>query len=135
MSKLRIHSYTVSLDGYGAGPDQSLDNPLGVGAESQHEWMIGTQTFQAMMGNAGGETGVDEDFTARGFDNIGAVLTVPPVLFERYLAAAEKVMSAAILNDHKPRPKTVAVDLLKIAGGPSGARWTISMRVPQGSVM
>ena len=58
------------------------------------------------------------DDSGYGFDNIGDVLSLPPVLFERYLAAAEKVMSAAILNDHKPRSQAIAVDLLKITGGP-----------------
>jgi mono/diheme cytochrome c family protein len=61
------------------------------------------------------------DDSGYGFDNIGDVLSVPPVLFERYLAAAEKIMSAAILNDHKPRPIKTNVDLLSIEGGPGGA--------------
>ncbi len=58
------------------------------------------------------------DDSGYGFDNIGDVLSLPPVLFERYLAAAEKVMSLAILNDHKPRPAKIDVDLFKIEGGP-----------------
>jgi hypothetical protein len=61
------------------------------------------------------------DDSGYGFDNIGDVLSLPPVLFERYLAAAEKIMSAAILNDHKPRPIKTSVDLMAIQGGPSGA--------------
>jgi dihydrofolate reductase len=72
MSKLRIHAFTVSLDGFGAGPDQSLQNPLGVGGFALHEWMVGTRTFQRMFGNDGGSTGIDDDFAARGFENIGA---------------------------------------------------------------
>lgn len=72
MSKLRIHAYTISLDGYGAGPHQSRDEPLGVGGEALHEWMFPTRTFQAMQGRSGGTTGVDEEITARGFENIGA---------------------------------------------------------------
>ena len=58
------------------------------------------------------------DDSGYGFDNIGDVLSLPPVLFERYLSAAEKVMSAAILNDHKPRVETFTLDLLTLAGGP-----------------
>jgi dihydrofolate reductase len=72
MSKLRVHCFTVSLDGYGAGPDQSLKNPLGVGGEALHGWMVATRTFQQMIGGADGTTGTDDAFTVRGFDNIGA---------------------------------------------------------------
>lgn len=72
MSKLRIHAFSISLDGYGAGPDQSLDNPLGRGGEALHEWFLPTRTFQRMSGKEQGTTGIDEDFAARGFDNIGA---------------------------------------------------------------
>lgn len=71
MSKLRVHCFTVSLDGYGAGPNQDLEHPLGVGGIGLHGWMFPTRTFQKMFGKDG-ETGVDEDFTARGFENIGA---------------------------------------------------------------
>ena len=72
MSKLRVNSFSISIDGYGAGPNQSLDEPLGVGGESLHDWMVATRTFRQMYGNEGGTTGVDDEFTARGFDNIGA---------------------------------------------------------------
>ncbi len=72
MAKLRVHCFSVSLDGYGAGPDQSLENPLGVGGLSLHEWAIATRTFQKMSGKEGGTTGVDDDFVARGFAGIGA---------------------------------------------------------------
>jgi dihydrofolate reductase len=72
MSKLRVHGFAMSLDGYGAGPRQSLDNPLGVGGLALHEWAFNTRTFNAMHGKDGGMTGVDDDFVARGFDNIGA---------------------------------------------------------------
>lgn len=72
MAKLRVHAYSVSLDGFGAGPDQSLENPLGVGAMALHEWIFGTRTFQAMIGREGGSTGIDDAFAARGFQNIGA---------------------------------------------------------------
>jgi dihydrofolate reductase len=72
MSRLRIHAFSVSLDGYGAGPGQSLENPLGVGGEALHEWMFPTRTWQLIQGKEGGSTGVDDDFAARSFSNIGA---------------------------------------------------------------
>ena len=72
MSKLRVHSFSISLDGYGAGPDQSRKEPLGVGGESLHEWIVGTRMFQQMSGKEGGTTGPDNDFAERGFENIGA---------------------------------------------------------------
>jgi dihydrofolate reductase len=71
-SKLRVHSFSVSLDGFGAGPDQGLENPLGRGGEEMHDWLIPTRTFQRLVGKDDGTTGVDDDFAARGFDNIGA---------------------------------------------------------------
>ena len=72
MGKLRIHNFSISLDGYGAGPEQSRANPLGVGGESLHEWAVATQTFQKMLGKSGGATGVDDGYIQRGFANIGA---------------------------------------------------------------
>jgi dihydrofolate reductase len=72
MSKLRVQSFTISLDGYGAGPGQDVQNPLGVGGEALHEWVVATRTFRQMVGQEGGTTGTDDEFAARGFDNIGA---------------------------------------------------------------
>jgi dihydrofolate reductase len=72
MSKLRVNCFSVSLDGFGAGADQSIDNPLGVGGMGLHTWMVGTQTFQKMVRQDGGTTGPDNDFTKRGFENVGA---------------------------------------------------------------
>ncbi|HKQ16878.1 MAG TPA: dihydrofolate reductase family protein [Steroidobacteraceae bacterium] len=73
MTKLRVHAFSISLDGYGAGPNQGLDYPLGVGGLQLHEWVFGTRTFQQMHGDgADGTTGVDDQFAARGFANIGA---------------------------------------------------------------
>lgn len=74
MTKLRVHCFSISLDGYGAGPGQSLDNPLGVGGLALHDWFFPTRTFQKMLGRNGGETGIDDDFAARGFANIGACI-------------------------------------------------------------
>ncbi len=72
MTRLRVLSFGVSLDGYGAGPNQSIDNPLGVGGAAMFEWLFATRTFQKVHGSEGGATGVDDDFAARGFSNIGA---------------------------------------------------------------
>jgi len=73
MIRLRVESFTISIDGYGAGRDQSVDNPLGVGGTALHSWAFSTRTFQqALFGTDGGETGVDNDFAARGFKNVGA---------------------------------------------------------------
>ncbi|WP_395739962.1 dihydrofolate reductase family protein [Prosthecobacter sp.] len=73
MSKLRVESFTLSLDGFAAGPDQSLDNPLGIGGTALHAWAFSTRTFQSkLFGKPDGETGIDEDFAARGFHNVGA---------------------------------------------------------------
>ncbi|HEX6705563.1 MAG TPA: dihydrofolate reductase family protein [Albitalea sp.] len=73
MSRLRIHCFAVSVDGYGAGPDQSVDDPLGVGGTALHEWAFGTRTMrQVLLGTEGGSTGVDDDYVARGFSGIGA---------------------------------------------------------------
>ena len=72
MSRLRVNAFAVSIDGYGAGPDQSLENPMGVGGMALHEWALATRTFREMFGQDGGSTGVDDDFAKRGFDNVGA---------------------------------------------------------------
>jgi dihydrofolate reductase len=72
MTKLRVHGFTISVDGYGAGPDQGLANPLGVGGPALHEWAFATRTFKTMFGSDGGTTGIDDKFVARGFANIGA---------------------------------------------------------------
>ena len=72
MTKLRVHSFALSVDGYGAGPQQSMDHPLGVGGLALHEWAFATRTFQRLHGKEGGATGIDDDFAARGFHNIGA---------------------------------------------------------------
>jgi dihydrofolate reductase len=73
MPKLRVNCFTVSLDGFGAGPNQDLANPLGIGGEDLHQWFVPTRTFQKMIGSGGeGTTGVDDDFAARGIKNLGA---------------------------------------------------------------
>ena len=72
MSKLRILSFAISVDGYGAGPNQDLANPIGVGGMALHEWLFATRTFKQMVGGEGGTTGIDDEFAARGSRNIGA---------------------------------------------------------------
>lgn len=74
MAKLRVHNLAVSLDGFVAGPDQSLDNPLGVGGTQLHEWAFATRTFRQTHGMAGGEGGVDDDFIGRGDVGVGATI-------------------------------------------------------------
>ncbi|HEV2631186.1 MAG TPA: dihydrofolate reductase family protein [Pseudolabrys sp.] len=72
MPKLRVMSFSLSLDGFGAGPEQSLDNPLGLGGMGLHQWAFATRTFRTMFGQDGGSTGIDDQFAARGFENVGA---------------------------------------------------------------
>jgi dihydrofolate reductase len=72
MSRLRVSCFGVSLDGYGAGPAQSLEHPLGRGGEALHEWAWPTRTFQRMFGKGDGSTGTDDEFAAGGFANVGA---------------------------------------------------------------
>ena len=72
MPRLLVSGFTISLDGYGAGPRQSLDAPLGVGGESLHGWLVSSRTFKRMQGQEGGETGIDEDFAAKSMSGFGA---------------------------------------------------------------
>ncbi|MDS7596755.1 dihydrofolate reductase family protein [Agrobacterium tumefaciens] len=72
MSRLIVRSFSISLDGYGAGPEQSLESPLGVNGETLHNWAFSTRTFRKMFGQDGGSTGIDDEFAAGGFENIGA---------------------------------------------------------------
>lgn len=73
MSRLRAASFMISIDGFGAGPGQDLDHPLGVGGHELHGWAISTRTLQqTLFGSDGGAVGIDDDFAARGFANLGA---------------------------------------------------------------
>ncbi len=72
MSKLRVQCFGMSIDGFGAGPNQDINNPLGVGGMNLHQWFFPTRVFQKMRGNAEGTTGVDNDFAERGMAGIGA---------------------------------------------------------------
>ena len=72
MSKVRVAAFSVSIDGFGAGPRQDLQNPLGVRGTELHDWLFHTEIFKKMAGQSGGTTGVDNDFAARSFENVGA---------------------------------------------------------------
>lgn len=74
MTKVSVRGFTISVDGFGAGPDQSQEEPLGKGGEDLHRWLVGTRTFHAMTGKGGGSTGVDESYAARHMDGIGAYI-------------------------------------------------------------
>ena len=73
MARVRVDGFTISLDGFGAGPDQDIDHPLGIGGTELHGWLRGTRTFQRTVLRAdGGTTGIDDRYAARGFENVGA---------------------------------------------------------------
>jgi len=72
VARLRVHAFAISLDGYGAGPRQDAENPLGLGGLALHNWVFDTQTFKQLYGEQGGRVGPDNDFAARGFAGIGA---------------------------------------------------------------
>ncbi len=74
MPRLRVHNVSISLDGYAAGPHQSLEEPLGKGGERLHEWIFRTRSGQAMLGNEGGETGVSDDLLRARTIGIGATI-------------------------------------------------------------
>jgi dihydrofolate reductase len=74
MPKLRAHNISVSLDGYMAGPDQDINDPLGVGGERLHEWVFRTRYWHRMIGESGGDEGIDDEFLARGDEGIGATI-------------------------------------------------------------
>src|SRR5262245_16384595 len=73
MARLRVHNFTISLDGYGAGPSQTLEHPLGVGGEELPEWFIPTRTFKQTHGATDGTTGIADHFASRAFKNVGAL--------------------------------------------------------------
>ena len=74
MGKVRVAGFTVSIDGFGAGPEQSLADPLGKGGRELHQWMFGTRMFHDMIGKPGGETGVDNDYAERSMAGFGAFI-------------------------------------------------------------
>src|SRR6185312_10444678 len=72
MSKVRVSSFAVSLDGYAAGPNQSLENPLGIRGPELFEWFFSTRTWRQMQGEEGGSTGVDDEWARRAMEGVGA---------------------------------------------------------------
>jgi dihydrofolate reductase len=74
MSKVRVGGFSISLDGFGAGPEQSLEDPLGRRGEELHQWMFGTRFFHAMTGQEGGSEGIDQAYAQRAMDGFGAFI-------------------------------------------------------------
>ena len=74
MTRVRVAGFSVSLDGFGAGPEQSLENPLGKRGPEMFQWFFGTHTFQAMFGKSGGSGGVDDDYGRRSMEGFGAFI-------------------------------------------------------------
>src|SRR5258708_37535339 len=72
MSKVKVAAFTISLDGFGAAPNQDKENPLGIGGQKLHEWLFPTKIFQQMIGKVGGTEGTDNEFAEKSFENIGA---------------------------------------------------------------
>src|ERR1700739_3259093 len=74
MTKVRVAGFSISFDGFGAGPEQSLENPLGKGGRGLHQWMFGTRMFQTMTAKGGGSSGVDTAYAYRSMDGFGAFI-------------------------------------------------------------
>src|SRR3954453_43178 len=74
VGRVRVAAFSLSLDGFGAGPEQSLQDPLGQRGTELHRWFVGTKTFKAMFGKGGGSEGVDETFAHRAMDGFGAFI-------------------------------------------------------------
>jgi dihydrofolate reductase len=72
MSKVKVCAFSVSLDGYGAGPEQSKQEPLGIRGEELHDWIVSSKMFNKIYGKEGGTEGVDNDFAEKSFENLGA---------------------------------------------------------------
>lgn len=74
MQKLRIDNFSISVDGFGAGPNQDINNPLGIGGMELHQWLFSTDTFQQMVNGKPGEKGIDNDFALKSFERVGACI-------------------------------------------------------------
>ncbi len=72
MSKVRVAAFSISIDGFGAGPRQDLQNPLGVRGTELHGWFFHTEVFKKIQGQSGGTTGIDNEMAAQSFENVGA---------------------------------------------------------------
>jgi len=74
MARVRVAGFSISLDGFGTGPEQSLENPLGKRGRELHQWFFDTRTFRAMIGQGGGADGIDEDYAHRAMEGFGAFI-------------------------------------------------------------
>jgi dihydrofolate reductase len=74
MARLRVHNFSISVDGYGAGPQQSLENPIGVGGRRLHDWLFVTRTFGEIFGTGGSDVGLDDGYARQGETGIGATI-------------------------------------------------------------
>jgi dihydrofolate reductase len=74
MPRLRVHNFSVSIDGYGAGPDQDVDNPIGVGGLGLHEWVFATRAWHKRQNTDGGDEGLDDKFIKEADKGIGATI-------------------------------------------------------------
>jgi len=72
MSKVKVAAFSISIDGFGAGPRQDLQNPLGVRGTELHKWFFPTEIFKKMQGQSGGSTGIDNEAAAQSLENVGA---------------------------------------------------------------
>lgn len=72
MGIVKVAAFSISLDGFGAGPGQNLENPLGVGGHQVHNWFFPTKVFCKMVGKDGGTEGIDNQYGERSFENVGA---------------------------------------------------------------
>jgi hypothetical protein len=74
MSQVRVGGFSISLDGFGAGPEQSLEHPLGRRGQELHQWIFGTRFFRTMIGEGGGSKGVDQAYAHRSMNGFGAFI-------------------------------------------------------------
>lgn len=74
MARLRVHNFTISLDGYAAGPDQQVEHPLGHGGMQLHEWIFRTASFRALLGKEGGDSGLNDELFRARTENVGATV-------------------------------------------------------------
>jgi dihydrofolate reductase len=72
MARLIVRAFSISVDGYGAGPDQTRETPLGAGGEELHDWLVNSRSFKLLYGGEGGTTGIDEDYASRAMTGLGA---------------------------------------------------------------
>ncbi len=74
MSRLLVRNFSISLDGYGAGPHQDLDRPLGIGGTQLHEWIFATRSGRQMIGDDGGNDGLDDEYFSKRGSGVGATI-------------------------------------------------------------